>query len=85
MDPPPSIFWMPRALFLRIVHVAKNRCPRAKMRTYAVLWHGSLVGIYSCAVDAAIAAKRLDRSTVVACQLNGETSTGAALLANLTR
>ena len=85
MDPPPSIFWMPRAMFLKIVHVAKNRCPRAKMRTYAVLWHGSLVGIYSCAVDAAIAAKRLDRSTVVACQLNGETSTGAALLANLTR
>eukprot|EP01046_Picozoa_sp_COSAG06_P045954 COSAG06_NODE_6435_length_2934_cov_25.637743_6_plen_56_part_00 len=55
------------------------------MRAYVVLWHGSLIGVYSCAVDAAIMAKRLDRSTVVACQLNGETSTGAALLANLTR
>eukprot|EP01046_Picozoa_sp_COSAG06_P029137 COSAG06_NODE_2681_length_6459_cov_3.199528_6_plen_77_part_00 len=44
----------------------QNRCPRAKMRPYAVLWHGSLIGIYSCAVDAAIVAKRLDRSTAVA-------------------
>ena len=51
------------------------------MKVFIVLFHGSLVGAYSCAVDAAVAAKGLPPSTVVACQLNSETSSGALLLA----
>ena len=50
------------------------------MKTYIVLYLGSLVGVYSSPVDAATVAKALDKSVVVSCRLNSETDTGKALL-----
>ena len=53
------------------------------MTTYAVLFCGSLVGLYSAATDAANVAKQLQGSTVVSCLVNSETDTGALLLQNV--
>ena len=50
------------------------------MLVHAVLWHGALIGLYTCATDAAVASKALNHSTVVTCHLNAETTNGAVLL-----
>ena len=50
------------------------------MKVYCVIYLGSLLGAYSSPVDAATVAKALDKSVVVSCMLNGETTTGKALL-----
>ena len=47
------------------------------MIVHAVLWHGALIGLYTCATDAAVASKALHHSTVVTCHLNAETTNGA--------
>ena len=52
------------------------------MVVYAVLWHGSLIGLYTSTSDAANVGKQLQSSTVVSCSLNGETDTGSQLLAS---
>ena len=52
------------------------------MVIHVVLWHGSLIGLYTCATDAAVASKPLHRSTVVTCHLNAESEHGAQLLAS---
>ena len=52
------------------------------MTTYIVLYHGSVVGLYSCITDATIVAKALLHSTVVSCKLNSETDTGRQVLQN---
>ena len=54
------------------------------MIVHAVLWHGALIGLYTCATDAAVASKALHHSTVVTCHLNAETENGAVLLAGTT-
>ena len=50
------------------------------MTCYIVLFHGSVVGVMSSAVDAAQIAKQLSPSSVVSCRLNALTETGAVLL-----
>ena len=55
------------------------------MIVHAVLWHGALIGLYTCATDAAVASKALHHSTVVTCHLNAETTNGAVLLAGTTQ
>ena len=50
------------------------------MKAYVVLYLGSLIGVYSSPVDAATVSRALDKSVVVSCVLNGETSTGQQLL-----
>ena len=50
------------------------------MLVHVVLWHGALVGLYTCATDAAVASKTLHNSTVVTCHLNAETANGEVLL-----
>jgi len=57
---------------------------KGQMLVYAVLWHGALIGLYTCATDAAVASKALHHSTVVTCHLNAETSNGSVLLAKAT-
>eukprot|EP01045_Picozoa_sp_COSAG04_P002746 COSAG04_NODE_104_length_26097_cov_12.466074_19_plen_55_part_00 len=52
------------------------------MKTYVVLFLGSVVGVYTSPVDAATVAKTLDKAVVVSCVLNGETETGKQLLAS---
>lgn len=53
------------------------------MTVYAVLYLGSLVGLYTSLTDASIAAKALPQSTLVSCKLNSETTTGTQLLQNV--
>ena len=50
---------------------------------YAVLWHGSLIGLYTAITDASNVAKMLQGSAVVSCEPNAETSTGAQVLQNV--
>ena len=57
---------------------------KGQMLVYAVLWQGMLIGLYTCATDAAVASKPLDNSTVVTCHLNAETTNGAVLLTKAT-
>ena len=52
------------------------------MTTYIVLYHGSVIGLYSCITDATIVAKALPHSIVVSCKLNSETDTGRQVLQN---
>ena len=54
------------------------------MLIHVVLWHGSLIGLYTCATDAAVASKALHHSTVVTCHLNAETANGTVPLAKAT-
>ena len=56
-------------------------CTNKTMICYCVLWNCSLVGVFSCAVDANLVAKGLD-ATVVQCRLNDYTNTGQHLLRN---
>ena len=53
------------------------------MTVYIVLFHGSVVGLYSCVTDAACVAKALPQSSLVSCKLDQETDTGTMLLANV--
>ena len=53
------------------------------MTVYAVLYLGSLVGLYTSLTDASIAAKALPQSNIVSCKLNSETDTGTQLLQNI--
>ena len=46
-------------------------------RAGVVSLHDALIGLYTCATDAAVASKALHHSTVVTCHLNAETSHGA--------
>lgn len=57
-------------------------CTNKTMICYCVLWNCSLVGVFSCAVDADQCAKGLHGSTVVQCRLNDFTNTGQHLLRN---
>ena len=50
------------------------------MSAYIILFHGSVVGVMTSAVDAAQIAKQLSPSSVVSCRLNALTDTGAVLL-----
>jgi hypothetical protein len=52
------------------------------MIAYTVLFHCSLVAVFSCAVDAAQCAKGLHGATVVQCHLNDYTDTGKQLVRN---
>ena len=52
------------------------------MICYCVLFHCSLVGVFSSAVDAAQCAKGLHGSTVVQCRLNDYTDTGKEIVRN---
>ena len=54
-----------------------------KQMVYAVLWNGSLIGIYTSISDSANVAKQLQGSTVVSCSINSETDTGRVLLQNV--
>ena len=38
---------------------------KEQMLVYVVLWQGILIGLYTCATDAAVASKPLDSSTVI--------------------
>jgi hypothetical protein len=53
-----------------------------RMICYCVLFHCSLVGVFSCAADAAQCAKGLHGSTVVQCHLNDYTDTGKQIVRN---
>ena len=55
------------------------------MQVYAVIWHGALIGLYTCATDAALASKTLRDSVVTVCHLNAETDNGKTLLAGATQ
>ena len=44
------------------------------MIIHTVLYRGELVGLYSCATDAAEMAKRYPGSRIVLCRLNSETA-----------
>ena len=48
---------------------------------FAVIWHSTLLGSYSCGVDAAETARRFPGATVTECRLNSETVHGAQMLA----
>jgi hypothetical protein len=56
------------------------------MRVWIVSYHGSILGVYSCAVDANQTARQLRRTTgsveaiVTEARLNEETCTGKTLL-----
>ena len=50
------------------------------MQVYVVIYYSTLVGLYTSAVDAAVASKRLSGSTVTTCRLNAGTETGQSLL-----
>ena len=57
------------------------------MRVFIVTYMGSVVGTYSCAVDAEQTVRALKRvgcagATVCEARLNAETTTGECLLAN---
>jgi hypothetical protein len=51
------------------------------MMVFTVIWHATLIGCYSSAVDAAETAKRFPGATVSQCRLNAETAHGAQMLA----
>ena len=55
------------------------------MQVHVVIWHGALIGLYTCATDAAVASKALRHSVVTVCHLNAETENGAVLLAGATQ
>ena len=47
---------------------------------FVVIWHSTLLGCYSCGVDAAETARRFPGATVTECRLNSETVHGAQML-----
>eukprot|EP01043_Picozoa_sp_COSAG02_P036044 COSAG02_NODE_2617_length_8409_cov_2.491697_9_plen_58_part_00 len=47
---------------------------------YVVIWHATLIGLYSSMTDASETARRFPGSTVTECRLNDETVHGRQML-----
>ena len=57
---------------------------RQTMQVYAVIYFGGLIGLYTSAVDAHLACKRLPGCTVTSCKLNSETQAGRDIFEGIT-
>ena len=57
---------------------------RQTMQVYAVIYYGGLIGLYTSAVDAHLACKRLSGCTVTSCLLNSETQAGRDIFNGIT-
>jgi hypothetical protein len=51
---------------------------------WVVIYYGTLIGVYTCAVDAVLVSNLVSGSTVHTCFLNSETETGQELLPSIT-
>jgi hypothetical protein len=75
-----------------VVSGALGGCERGKkmsfdrqtMQVYAVIYFGGLIGLYTSAVDAHLACKRLPGCTVTSCKLNSETQAGRDIFEGIT-
>ena len=54
------------------------------MQVYAVIYYSGLIGLYTSAVDAHLACKRLPGCTVTSCKLNSETQAGRDIFNGIT-
>jgi hypothetical protein len=71
--------WMKRGW---VVYCVTNSFPIQTMICNCVIWNCSLVGVFSCAVDADLVAKGLYGSIVVQCRLDDYTDMGKEIVRN---
>jgi len=57
---------------------------RQTMQVYVVIYYGGLIGLYTSAVDAHLACKRLPGCSVTSCLLNSETQAGRDIFNGIT-
>eukprot|EP01044_Picomonas_judraskeda_P022064 COSAG03_NODE_5379_length_1264_cov_1.239485_2_plen_66_part_00 len=55
-----------------------------RQMVWVVIYYSTLIGVYTCAVDAMVVSNLISGSTVHTCLLNSETDTGKELLPGIT-